>query len=280
MAHNVRQTTLRLHAAELLALEGDLEAELDRQRETVRARLDAAAAVDRFHEMVSGQRDALRSYLESLGGEEAGPARSTVRALFDANAEAAATPGRQGITDVLRADYAAFNYAAISYGALYEIALRLYEPQLRQLAPEHLRAYAEAAQRIKQLIVGTVAGELADVGLECRCICPMCSLGACGCVSLGATTVNAAWRETAAATEAAPGFPLQAPRPDSQLALAGVQEGDRLLEVDGQPVEAFGEVQAAIRKHQMGENVRLLVQRRSDEPWEIHVTHVSDYPQG
>ena len=276
MAHNGRQTTLRLYATELLALEGDLEAELDRQRETVRARPDVAAAVERFQNMIRGHKDALTSYLASIGGEEAGSARSTVRALFGPSAAAANAPRRQVITDVLRADYAAFNYAAISYSVLFGIALRLYEPQLRELAPKHLRAYAEAAQTINRLIVGAVAGELADVGLECHCICPMCSIGACGCVSLGTATANAAWRETAAPPEAASGFPLQAPRSDSQLALAGVQGGDRLLEVDGEPVQAVGDIQAAIRKHAIGENVRLLVQRGSGEPWEVHATHVSD----
>lgn len=279
MAHKGRHTTLRLYAAELLALEGDLEAELDRQRETVRAQPDVAVALERFQNMIRGQKDALTSYLASIGGGEVGSARSTVRALFDPSAEANG-PGRQVITDVLRADYAAFNYAAISYSVVFEIALRLYEPQLRELAPKHLRAYAEAAQTINRLIVGAVAGELADVGLECHCICPMCSIGACGCVSLGTATANAAWRETAAPPEVASGFPLQAPRSDSQLALAGVQGGDRLLEVDGEPVQAVGDIQAAIRKHPIGENVRLLVQRGSEEPWEVDATHVSDYPQG
>ena len=159
------------------------------------------------------------------------------------------------------------------------MALRLYEPALRELAPKHLRAYAEAAQTINQLIAGMAAAELAEAGLECHCICPMCGIGACGCVSLGTATVNRAWRDTAPDGERPPGFPLQPPKRDSQLALAGVQGGDRLVQVDGQRVQAIAEIQAAIRKHALGDELRLVVQRGSDAPREIRVEHVSDYPQ-
>jgi hypothetical protein len=34
---------------------------------------------------------------------------------------------------------------------------RLYDPPLREIAPRHLRAYAQAAQEINQLIAGVVA---------------------------------------------------------------------------------------------------------------------------
>ena len=139
-------------------------------------------------------------------------------------------PHPQGVSDILRNDYTAFTYAAISYAMLVELAFRLYDPDLRGLAPQHLNAYAGAAQTINQLIVSTVADELAAVGLECHCVCPMCSMGACSCVSLGQATLSAAWHEAALADEAAPGFPLQPPRRGSPLALAEVRGGDRLLE--------------------------------------------------
>ena len=279
MADDGRQETLRRYVAELFALESDLEAAVDRQRETTRAHAEVGAAVERFHGMIREQRDALRAYLESIDGGESRPAKSAVAFLFRADAETAETRGSQPVTDALRADYAAFNYAAISYAVLFEMALRLYEVPLRELAPKHLRAYTEAAQTISQLIAGITAGELAEVGLECQCICPMCSIGACGCVSLATATVNEARRETAPGGEPPPGFLLQRPRPASQLAVAGVHGGDRLLKVDGQQVQSIGETQAAIRKHGIGEEIRLLVQHESEEPREIRVEHVRDYPQ-
>ena len=91
--------------------------------------------------------------------------------------------------------------------------------------------------------------------------------------------LSAAWHATAPAGEAAPGFPLQPPRSGSPLVLAGVQGGDRLLEVDGQRVDSIGEIQAAIRKHPIGDDVQLLVQCGSTTTREIQVKHVGDYPQ-
>ena len=251
----VEQETLR-RVMELLALESDLEAALGPQAKAMHAYPEAAAAVERFHAMTKGHRDALRSYLESRG-EAADPTPSMVRVFVGDG------PHPQVVSDILRNDYTAFTYAAISYAMLVELALRLYDPALRQLAPTHLNGYAEAAQTINQLIISTVADELAAVGLECRCVCPMCSMGACGCVSLGNATLSAAWREAAPAGEAAPGFPLQPPRSGSPLALAEVRGGDRLLEVDGERVDSIGEIQAAIRKHPIGDDVHLLLQRGS-----------------
>ncbi len=133
---------------------------------------------------------------------------------------------------------------------------RLYDPPLREIAPRHLRAYAQAAQEINQLIAGVVAWELQQQGLECRCICPMCGMGACGCVVVGTRAVNEAWRETTPSGEAPRGFLLLPPRAGSPLALAGVQGGERLLEVDEEPVQSVADTQTAIRKHPLGEEVR------------------------
>jgi len=270
MADQREQETSR-RVLELLALENDLEAAVGAQRQAVQAYPEAAAAVDRFHAMIKDQRDALRSYLESKG-EAAAPTASIVRVIVGDG------PHPQGVSDILRNDYTAFTYAAISYAMLVELAFRLYDQDLRALAPKHLNGYAEAAQTINKLIIRTVADELAAVGLECHCVCPMCSMGACGCVSLGNAMLSAAWHETAPAGEAEPGFPLQSPRFGSPLALAGIQRGDRLLEVDGQRVDSVGEIQAAIRKHPIGDDVHLLLQCGSTSTREIQVKHVGDYP--
>jgi S1-C subfamily serine protease len=121
----------------------------------------------------------------------------------------------------------------------------------------------------------TVAGELAGDGLECQCVCPMCSLGACGCVGLGH---HVAISPLAPPDSAAPdsGFTLESPRTGSQLAAAGVVAGDRLLAVDDEAVAAVLDIQAAIRKHNIGESVQLLI-AHGDSTRRIEVTHVSDY---
>jgi membrane-associated protease RseP (regulator of RpoE activity) len=265
-----RETMRRV--MELLAVENDLEAAVGAQRQAVREYPEAAAAIERFYVMITEHRDALRSYLEDRG-EGADTTASVIRVFVGDR------PHPQAVSDILRNDYTAFTYAAISYAMLVELAFRLYDPALRALAPKHLNGYAEAAQTINHLIISTVADELAAVGLECHCVCPMCSMGACGCVSLGNAMLSAAWHEAAPASEAEPGFPLQAPRSGSPLALAGIQRGDRLLEVDGQHVDSIGEIQAAIRKHPIGDDVKLLLQCGSTSTRDVRVKHVGDYQQ-
>jgi S1-C subfamily serine protease len=79
--------------------------------------------------------------------------------------------------------------------------------------------------------------------------------------------------------DAAPGFLIQPPRSGSPLDLAGIRGGDRLLEVDGQRVDSIVEIQSAIRKHPLGDDVHLLLQGGSMGAREIQVKHVGDYPQ-
>lgn len=278
MTDNARQATLRRSVIQLLAMESELEAALDRDAAAM-APYAGAAAIARLREMTTSHRDALAAYLGSGQDQAAGPERTVVGSLLDAARAAADAGGRLSSSDAFRAYHAAFAYACVSYAALFEMALRLYDPELRELAPRHLREYAEAAQTLGGSVTSAVAGELARDGLECHCICPMCGMGACGCVFMGTATLRDAWLEGAPTGDSAPGFALQRPRPDSQLALAGIEPGDRLLEVDGRRVQTIPEIQTAIRRHGLGDEVKLVVQRGSEQPREIHVKHVSDYPQ-
>jgi hypothetical protein len=271
MAADQRSEALRRGAGELLVLEREVAQALERPSEAFRAHAEVAAAVERFRAMAAGQRDALAAYLGGTVGEQ--PVATPIRALF--SRDGADSPGIAGL---LRAAYAAFNYAAMGYAILTELAFRLYEPPLRELARKHLRAYAEAAQQINQLIAGVVAADLRQEGLDCHCICPMCSIGACGCVAIATRQISAAWRETAPEPAESPDFILQPPRPDSELARAGVQGGERLLAVDDRSIQAFTDVQAAIREHQIGEAVRFRFQRGAEPPREVLVRHVGDYP--
>jgi len=43
-------------------------------------------------------------------------------------------------------------------------------------------------------------------------------------------------------------------------------------------VESIAEIQTAIRKHPLGEEMRVLVQRGSEAPREIRARHLSDIP--
>jgi membrane-associated protease RseP (regulator of RpoE activity) len=145
----------------------------------------------------------------------------------------------------------------------------------------HLKAHADAALSTARLLPGVVAWQLVQEGLHCACICPMCGLGACGCVAYATETLIAAWRDAAPIESEPPGFVLQTPKPGSELAQAGVQGGELLLAVDGQQVRGFEEVQAAIRKHALGDVVSFLPRRAtnidSQESWAIKSPGLDDY---
>jgi len=91
----------------------------------------------------------------------------------------------------------------------------------------------------------------------------MCGLGVCGCVAFATQTLVEVWREAMAAGSAR----------------AGVRGAERLLAVDGQVVRAVSAIQTAIPKHELGEEVPLLVRRGAEPAREIGVRHVSDYPE-
>ena len=269
MAVDLRRQALLRTVTELIAFETELEVRLEREQQAARGYSDAMATIERFVPMVQTQRDVLTTYIKSLGSE---PGGGTTTAGF------AFSPAAT-VSSALRQISVAFNHGAMSYAMLYEMALRLYEPPLREIAPEHLKAYADAALTINRLLPAAVAWELAQDALHCSCICPMCGLGAYACVAWGTQTLIAAWREAIAAESSLPGLVLQLPKPESELARGGVRGGERLLAVDGQEVRTLPEMQAAIRKHALGEEVRLLVQRASDPPRELVCRHVSDYPE-
>lgn len=179
---------------------------------------------------------------------------------------------------MLSADYSAFNFAAYEYSVLLELALRLYDPALRKLAPQHLSTHSKAVLLLRHLLPGVVVAELDQQGLGCRCICPMCSIGACGCTAAGHAWIDEAWHGARPQIDNEPGLALSPPRQGSQLAERGVRSGDRLLEVDEQPITAFMDVQKAIRKHALGAEVVLRVARGSEPTRDIRIRHVSDYP--
>ncbi|RUU01202.1 PDZ domain-containing protein [Mesorhizobium sp. USDA-HM6] len=270
MAADLRFQLIRRTVAELVANEGDVAGRLERAQQLSVGRPDTLAAVERLRPMVQTHRDQLATYLnESGGAEPSGKMTSPLSASRESNT----------LSEALRDLCLAFHNCALGYAMLYELALRLYEPRLREIAPEHLKAHADAALSTARLLPEVVAWQLAQDGLLCACICPMCSIGACGCVALGTQTLTTAWRDAVPTESEPPAFVLQTPRPESQLARAGVQGGERVLAVDGQQVRDFWEVQVAIRKHSLGDEVRLLIQRGSETPRELSVRHVSDYPK-
>jgi hypothetical protein len=270
MTVDLRLQVIRRTVAELAAIEGDVAGRLERAQQLSSGHPDALATIQRLRPMVQTHRDQLATYLKDSGG--AGPSGETTSPQ-SASREAAA------LSEVLRDLCLAFHHLTLSYAMLHEVALRLYEPRLREIAPEHLKAHADAALSTARLLPGVVAWQLAQDGFHCACTCPMCGVGACGCVSFCTESLIDAWRDAVPAESEPPGFVLLPPKRESELARAGVQGGELILAVDGQQVRGRQEVQDALRKRTLGDEVRFLIQRGSESPRELIVRHAGDYPK-
>jgi hypothetical protein len=188
-----------------------------------------------------------------------------------------ATEGGSRPSQAIAAAEQSFAVATTTYADLYTIARVLCENEVCDLAERHLAHHINGLQVMAGLLPDALARELNADGLFCRCICPSCGIGACLCVRTSIATVAEAWRW--------PGLPIgegvelrSPPRPGSQLAAAGIHERDCVLSVYGAPVRSNAELQAALRKHALGDTARLSFQRPSGELLEVSIKHVSDWP--
>ncbi len=270
MTVDPRLRTIRRGVVELIGFEAEIARKLEQAQQPASGHADALAAIQRLRPMVQTHRDQLASYLEHSGGAE--PTGEMAIPLPTRRPASA-------LSAVLRDLSLAFHHSALSYAMLYEVALRLYELRLREIALHHMKAHADAARSTARLLPGAVTWQLAQEGLHCTCTCPMCAVGACGCVDWGTEAMLAAWQDLAPAEPEPPGFLLLPPRPESELARAGVQGGDLILAVDGQPIRGRQELQDALRKRSLGDEVRLLIRRGSQSAREIVIRHAGDYPK-
>lgn len=269
MTDDSRQHALNAATVAVLATESDIAGLLGQNRPLLAQHPEADAVVDALLTTLADHESALRAYLDGHNGgalrQKSGLGAMPVP-LPEPTASAALHAASVRLAD-----------AALGYGRLYVLALRLYEPPLRKLCPVQLEACTGAMRALGALVPQVFAREVAHEGLDCQCICPMCGLGACGCVAMSTAALRGAWPPQAAGDTPA-GFVLQAPRAGSPLADAAVQAGERLLAVDDAPVSSIPEIQAAIRKHKLGEDVTLRIGGKDGGSREIRVRHVSDYP--
>ena len=195
MTTDLRFQLIRRTVAELVAFEGEVAGRLERAQQLSSGHPDALAAIKRLQPMVQTHPISLLFTSRTL----VGPNRAGRRRALSLHRE------RPALSEVLRDLCLAFHHCALSYAMLYEVALRLYEPRLREIAPKHLKAH-DAALSTARLLPGVVAWQLAQDGLHCACICPMCGVGACGCVAFGTQTLTAAWHDAVPTESEPPGF--------------------------------------------------------------------------
>lgn len=183
---------------------------------------------------------------------------------------------KHALSELLEDAIAATTTAVVAYGALYASARLLYENDVCDLADAHAAEWAPELAALNDLLAPTVHAELLSGGLTCRCVCPTCGIGACGCTRNSIDTIRGYWGQPG--LEPSEGLELRVPpRPESQLSEAGLERGDRIIAVDGQLVHTNSEIQRALRGHPIGESMTMQV-IRAGEPQEIRVARVSDLP--
>jgi PDZ domain len=266
---------LGLQVRALLGLEREIEEALNWQLERASAHPELQAALARIQHGCRTRGQDLDVYLSDRDSDSAVPPSALVPLLAEARSA-------EMLSRVLCVDAAAFGFAASEYAVLTELALRLYDPSLRELAPRHLAQHTQAVRSLNHLLGGVVVEELDARGMDCRCICPMCGIGACGCTIAGCAWISEAWSPAQPDLDERPGLGITPPRSGSPLAAHGVRGGDRLVAIDGQPITATGfdavrEIQAAIRKHEIGAELSVTIAHGSAQPRELRVRHISDY---
>lgn len=209
---------------------------------------------------------ALRARLERVAPEvavpEPCPAPSVLDSLYDA--------GRYPASAALVALHALLSQAVLGYAVLIELAFRaadsvehLGEDNTGDLAWEHLRACARAVPEVLRVMPYVVADELEAEGQDCRCTCPTCGLGVCGCVLAFRRRLDLASAE-AGPIERWPGITLVRPREGSPAALAGLCKGDVVHALGGTEIDSIPLLQETITGVEPGTALGVRVTRAAD----------------
>ena len=222
---------------------------------------------------IAALREPLPAALDALAAAEEVSPRQELDRVGDGPA-----PSSAKASDAVQAAYGAVGEAAGAAASVFTTGRLMFEGAACDLAVDRMKTYANVTKALNALLPQVVGWELREEGLACHCICPMCGLGACGCIWASLHNIDAAWGGPGLSEPDERGIPLRSPpRPGSQLAAAGVQQWDRVISVDDQAVRSPAELQTALRRHAIGEEVRLRIDR-DGESREVVVRHASDLP--
>jgi ferritin-like metal-binding protein YciE len=186
MADDKNLNTVQQYVGDMIAVETHIEEAIDRQLDEVKDNSTADAAVKQFHQLVKDHREGLKAHLKSIGGSESSPVKNAVAGLFGAAAGMIDKVRTESVSKLLRDDYTAFNLASIGYVMLHTTAHALSQPSTADIAARYLRDYAQAVQKINQIMPGIVIWELRKDG---HVVDPSAE-------THSVQSVNEAWRET------------------------------------------------------------------------------------
>ncbi len=158
------QKTIADYVGDMVALESHIEEALDRQLTETKEDPQANAAVQRFHDMVKSNRDALKQHQEEVGSTAGNPIIAAGASLLGVAAGVIDKIRTEGISKALRDDYTAFNHACIGYTMLHVTALALGDQRTADLAARGLTGHASAVQEINHIMADVVMRELEKDG--------------------------------------------------------------------------------------------------------------------
>jgi hypothetical protein len=242
---------MRDSLGDLIAIETRILASVDAWSTAVRDHPEAMAMVDR---MVNVS----KSHIEALARiSEASARKRSSRASIQRRVVAIPTSASKA----LRKAAARALEAALACERAYQTARLSGDGDMCDQLESHLNDHAATVVEARRVLPPVVARELRNNGVMCTCRCPMCSIGACGCIRATLAAAEVAWGGDEPARTS--GLILHSPpRSGSQLAAAGLGEGDLVLAVDGEEVGWNMEANAALRRHEPGEEARIEVMRR------------------
>jgi hypothetical protein len=150
-------------AADVAALDADIEAMLDRQLGLTSRDSLAGPVVRGVHDAVREQRDRMAELRDALGEQEAvSRFKETGATVLGVVTGIVSRIRGDGIARALRDDYATFNLAAIGYTMLLTTARAAGSTHLAQAAERGLAIYASGAQQIEQIMPAVVLAELSS----------------------------------------------------------------------------------------------------------------------
>lgn len=158
------QKTIADYVGDIVALESHIEEALDRQLKSSKDDPNAHAAIQRFHDMVKANRDAMKQYQEAVGSTGGNPVIKAGSSVLGKAAGLIDQIRTEGVSKMLRDDYTAFNHAAISYTMLHATAIALGDHRTADMAASGLRGHATAIQEINHIIAKSVVRELQNDG--------------------------------------------------------------------------------------------------------------------
>ena len=160
MGDDKNQKTIADYVGDMVALESHIEEALDRQLKMTKDDPQAHAAVQRFHDMVKGNRDALKAHQEKTGSTAGNPIIAAGASVLGVAAGLIDKIRAEGISKSLRDDYTAFNHACIGYTMLHVTALAVGDQATASLAERGLTGHASAVQEINHIMADVVMREL------------------------------------------------------------------------------------------------------------------------